>query len=343
VTAERTCDLSPFVSPVVAQVGTLEQAGSALEILTQNLENFLARFKAAVCDDLTEIVEECCGGVGPVEISFLELTDTPSTYAGAAGQAVAVNAGATGLEFVDFPSPEPADVDIAEKWVNFSFGLVAGTPLQTIGNGGGTSSPAATSTVPALASTTNSTSRYKVQFISANGTNQICFVITGSNTNLVAIGDSAGDAGFRYRSLIGQNTAIANQRAFWGLRNATANPTSVDPSTYTNVIGFGYDDDDTNINLIHNDAPLTATMTDLGANFPIATGELYDMQLSAEPGSGEVSWSITRVNTGDTASGTITTDLPAGSVFLSLYAWVATAATSGQAQMWFSKLYIGYF
>ena len=100
MTAERTCDLPPFLSPVVAQVVTLEQAGSALEILTQTLENYLAQLRSAVCDDLTEIVEECCGGGGAE--SFLDLSDTPDSYAGAAGQAVVVNGGETGLEFVPF-------------------------------------------------------------------------------------------------------------------------------------------------------------------------------------------------------------------------------------------------
>lgn len=38
---------------------------------------------------------------------FIELLDVPSSYAGAAGQAVAVNGSATGLEFVDFPSGGP--------------------------------------------------------------------------------------------------------------------------------------------------------------------------------------------------------------------------------------------
>jgi hypothetical protein len=35
---------------------------------------------------------------------FLELTDTPKTYAGHAGKMVVVNADETGLEFIDVPS-----------------------------------------------------------------------------------------------------------------------------------------------------------------------------------------------------------------------------------------------
>ena len=37
MTAEQTCDLPPFLSPVVAQVRSIEDAGSSLEILTQTL------------------------------------------------------------------------------------------------------------------------------------------------------------------------------------------------------------------------------------------------------------------------------------------------------------------
>lgn len=98
MTAERTCDLEPFSAQIVAQVRDLESAGSALQLFIQQLEGYLFRFKEAVCEDFIEIVNDCCGG-GPTSISFLDLTDTPSSYAGAAGYAAVVNGTEDGLEF----------------------------------------------------------------------------------------------------------------------------------------------------------------------------------------------------------------------------------------------------
>lgn len=106
MTAERVCDLEPFASQVVAQISSPEQAGSAFEIFIQQLEGYLARLRTAICDDLTEIVEECCNGGGAT--SFLDLSDTPDSYAGAAGDLVVVNGSATGLAF---SSVAPVDED----------------------------------------------------------------------------------------------------------------------------------------------------------------------------------------------------------------------------------------
>ena len=61
--------------------------GAAGEVLTSNGAGAEPTWQAA-------------GGAG----TFLALTDTPASYAGAGGLAVAVNAGATGLEFVSFPA-----------------------------------------------------------------------------------------------------------------------------------------------------------------------------------------------------------------------------------------------
>jgi hypothetical protein len=338
VTAERTCDLSPFVSPVVAQVATLEQAGSALEILTQSLENFLARFRTAVCEDLTQIVEECCGDVPPPDpISFLDLTDTPNTYAGSGGKAVAVNVGETGLEFIDFP--DPPDVFTAlDKWINYSFALVAGTPLQTIGNGGGAAIVAATSTIPALATTNKSTETYKVQLVTANSANVLVYVII--NTLLVARGTTVG---FRWRAVVGGNSTVTNQRAFWGLRGNTANPTTVNPSTLTDIIGVGYDSGATTLSIYHNDNAGTAANIPLGANFPVAAGELFEIEFSCDPANGTVDYSVTRLNTGDVATGNISTELPATTQFLAGNLWVGTAGNAGVAQLWFHHMFFAEF
>lgn len=108
--------MPPFVSAVVAQKADLESAASAFQLFQQQIEGYLAILKAAICDDLQQIVDECCGGGAAT--SFLELTDTPASYAGAAGQLVAVNGGETGLEFIPVPTSSDGlhvDFDTAEQ------------------------------------------------------------------------------------------------------------------------------------------------------------------------------------------------------------------------------------
>jgi hypothetical protein len=98
----KICDVEPFRYQATPQIG--DTNASAGQINDQFLEDYLNRLRQAICDDITSIIEECCNGGGGGATTFLALTDTPASYAGAGGDFVAVNAGATGLEFVAAPS-----------------------------------------------------------------------------------------------------------------------------------------------------------------------------------------------------------------------------------------------
>lgn len=332
----KICNVEPFRYQATPQpIG--DQGASSNQINEQALEDYLARLKDAICEDVEAIIEAAgTGGTGVTQ--FIELIDVPSSYVGEGGLAVAVKNAENGLEFVPFPTSGDTAL---EAWINYSFALVAGTPLQTLGNGGGASSPTGTTTVPALTTADVSNSIYKVQYVTPNGTNQICYVLL--NTLLIAIGPSASIGGFRWRARAGGNSTVTNQRAYFGLRGVTTNPTSVEPSSQTNIIGFGYDSGSTNLFVMHNDGAGAATTIDLGSNFPVAAGELYDFELTCAPGGGTVDYSIRRLNTGDTLSGTLSTNLPATSQFLSGALWVATAGTAGIAQLWFVNQFFGRF
>jgi hypothetical protein len=54
------------------------------------------------------------GQTGTVSLGFIDLDDTPADYTGAAGQAVVVNGGESGLEFIPFPA---SGIDIAQDGV----------------------------------------------------------------------------------------------------------------------------------------------------------------------------------------------------------------------------------
>jgi hypothetical protein len=101
----ETCEFEEFTSEATPQSSTLEEAASTMEILIQQIEGYLQRFRAAVCTDLTTVESQI-----PVPLDeFTELIDTPGTYVGAGLFSVRVNVLETGLEFAPFPIVQGAD------------------------------------------------------------------------------------------------------------------------------------------------------------------------------------------------------------------------------------------
>jgi hypothetical protein len=100
----------------------------------------------------------------------------------------------------------------------------------------------------------------------------------------------------------------------------------VQVSTLTNLIGVGSDAADTNLQIIHNDATGTATKIDLGVAFPAnrtagaAMTTVYSVILYNAPASANVIYRVTNNETGAIATGTISTDLPATSQGLNVFA-----------------------
>jgi hypothetical protein len=133
-------------------------------------------------------------------------------------------------------------------------------------------------------------------------------------------GNIAGAGGFRYVARFGCSDAatVAGARSFVGLSASSAVCNGLDPSSSTNLIGIGSDAADGNLQIIHNDGTGTATKVNLGANFPDHTlsVDAYELVLYAAPNAASVTYQVTRLNTGDTASGTLSTDLPASTQLL---------------------------
>lgn len=123
---------------------------------------------------------------------------------------------------------------------------------------------------------------------------------------------------------------VASARTFVGLVGTTSVLGNADPSSNTNIIGVGTDSGDTTLSIMSNDGTGTATKVALGANFPDHTlsTDVYDLVLFAPPNTSSVNWQITRLNTGDTASGTITADLPAGTQLLAPQFWRNSGPTA---------------
>jgi hypothetical protein len=123
----------------------------------------------------------------------------------------------------------------------------------------------------------------------------------------------------------------ANFRCFFGL-SPVVTPGNVEPDTLLNLIGVGSKTGEANLSILHNDGTGTATMTTLGANFPArATNSVYELTLTATANASSIDYLLLNAETGNTASGTISTDLPVNTTFLGWLAWVANGGTASAA------------
>lgn len=163
------------------------------------------------------------------------------------------------------------------------------------------------------------------------------------------IGDGAGLGGFTYVSRFGSSDAatVTGAREFVGLSSATAAPTNVEPSTLTNSIGLCSGAADTNMKLCYGgSAPQTPI--DLGVNFPANTlsVDMYELILYAPTNvNNVVNYRVTRLNTGDVATGTITaatagTQLPASTTFLAARFWRTNNLTALAVGIDVASLYV---
>lgn len=154
-----------------------------------------------------------------------------------------------------------------------------------------------------------------------------------SGTLDVVRGPAAPIGGFHMVTRFGPTTGLSNtnNRLFVGLSSSTANPTEVEPSTLTNIIGVGWDSADANLNIFHNDASGTATKVDLGVNFPVPTtdrSKIYELDLFAIAGGSTVSWMVTDLLTGAVTQGVISTDLPANTQYLAPRGYSTSGSSS---------------
>ena len=153
--------------------------------------------------------------------------------------------------------------------------------------------------------------------------------------NLHTIGSGAGVGGFFYavRFGIADAAAVSGARMFMGMAIGTATPTNVEPSTLVNCIGMGHGAADTNFKIFYGGSA-AQTAIDLGANFPSNTlsTDAYELVLFAPPNTQTIHYQVTRLNTGQVASGTLSgtvgTAVPSASQFLAPWGYRTNNATA---------------
>ena len=197
----------------------------------------------------------------------------------------------------------------SHKWINMPSNLTSGGTVL-----GAVWSAAGTNTSPTKATTTIHTFMNRAEILrTTNSTTNLASLYSASLTH--GFGNVAGMGGFYYHGVFGPATGCSNttHRGFFGMRGSVALPSDVDPSTLTNVFGIAWDDDDSNVQFMHNDASGTCTKVDLGSNFPVATADrtnVYRLYMYAEPNTTTVYYKVVDLTDGDVYVGSATTNLP---------------------------------
>jgi hypothetical protein len=192
-----------------------------------------------------------------------------------------------------------------------------------------------TATLRAVATTRLFTRMKRLGYVSAATAGSLC-----GHYETVAqytLGNGSGLGGFYFIIRFGISDAAiqANARQFVGLTSAVAAPTDVEPSTLTNCIGVGLGTADTNLKIFYGGSA-AQTPINLGANFPdtVTNTDMYELVLFAPTNANNVvHYRVTRLNTGNEASGTLTaatagTQLPAATTLLAYRVWRATQAAA---------------
>jgi hypothetical protein len=128
------------------------------------------------------------------------------------------------------------------------------------------------------------------------------------------------NTGFKASFKFGGSTGATNTNVRYSIGVFVANfiVTNVDPTTFINCMAFARIDGNNNWQFIHNDNTGPATAIDLGASFPanVVSTDMY--YATIETISGNIKYTLTRLNTGDTVTGTVSSNIVAASTLLGL-------------------------
>ena len=241
--------------------------------------------------------------------------------------------------YVDANSGEASNYTLAYTHVGYEQARGAGiTNIDTVGF----ATVGVNSTVAATLAFTNpftAMSRVLHQSASAGA---VCGRY-GNGTNLTR-GDGVKKGGFRVVIRFGINSGASTLKILAGLRGGTGAPSDVEPSSLTDIIIFGADSTDTNLQLMHNDSSGTATKIDLGSDFPAGNRavDILEAEFWCDPNDSSVNVKLTRTNSSGTVftyTNSLSSDIPSTTTWLNPNCWcVATAA--GLRELAYSRIYI---
>lgn len=197
-----------------------------------------------------------------------------------------------------------------------------------------------TISTPTIASTTLKTSMRRIQVAGTAATFSAANLRAGQN--MVWRGGATGQGGFFLNTRFSTNTTISTQTMFVGLAaTSSALSGATLPSANVNIIGAGWDDTDGNLVIMSNDGSGTATKVNLGASYAKNnTSAVYDLTLFSQPNGTNVGYRIARLDTGVETSGTISTDLPSTTTFLTHHEHMSSGNTASAVQLEVMRVYL---
>lgn len=198
-------------------------------------------------------------------------------------------------------------------------------------------------TARGITSTNLFTGTRRAAIVSAAGAGSVASSRHGAA--LLWRGNAAGAGGFHFICRFGISDAVivATANMFVGVQANTAAPTDVDPASLANLLGVGCTSGDTVLQLYAADATPRAR-TSLGANFPVNTinTDLYELALFCPPNGSDVRYQVTRLNTGDVATGTISAaaNLPLGATTLTYNVYRSNGGTAAAVGLDIGTMYL---
>jgi hypothetical protein len=156
-------------------------------------------------------------------------------------------------------------------------------------------------------------------------------------------GNAAGIGGFMMATRFMLAKWTTGDRLFIGFTSGTTAVVTVDPSSLTNMLGFGVDAADTAISFMHNDASLTCTKDPISGQPSLATNNAYAAYIFCKPNDSTVYYRLDNLTTGTVLIDSSTsTDLPVNTTALTCQAIIGNAANivAGDANIGVNRIYI---
>lgn len=132
----------------------------------------------------------------------------------------------------------------------------------------------ATATLRALAGTNKVTRTPRVGYVSAASVGAVISI----RQTLGYIFSSSSTFSTAFRFAIADATLVASARMFVGLRTDLTAMTNTDPANLIRCLGIGHDAGETTMRLYYHNG-VTMEEIDLGANFPVAVGRVYELEV----------------------------------------------------------------
>ncbi len=192
-----------------------------------------------------------------------------------------------------------------------------------------------TATARVIATTNFATRLKRMGYVSVATAGGLCGHYNVANNSHFTVGSGTGVGGFYYvtRFVVSDAATVSGARMAIGLRTAITAPTNVEPNTLVNTIAVAQLSTSTNLHIVYGGSA-AQTAIDLGANFPANTlsADAYELTLISSPNRTDVKYKVVRLNTGDTATGTLSgtagTVLPSSTTLLGHFVTRTNNATA---------------